>query len=113
MTGTLDESPIGETPVVARRIPFERISGADQYLVTFREGDHGIFSGRKRGRWRGEKDELFQQYIRMCTVAFWDAYLQGDDRARAWLTEGGFESVLGSDGVFEKKLQRPVAKKGR
>lgn len=104
MTGTLDNSPIGETVAEARRIPFDRITGADQYLVTFRDGDHGIFSGRKRPRWRGMKDELFQGLIRMGTIAFLDAYLREDEDAMTWLSGGGFESVLGADGVFEKKL---------
>lgn len=104
MTGTLDDSPIGDTKAAERRIPFDHIRGADQYLVTFTGGDHMIFSGHQRLRGGGEKDALFHDLIRMSTTAFWDAYLRDDASARKWLAEGGFAAVLGKDGVFEKKL---------
>ena len=55
MTGTLDDSPIGETKAAERRVPFDHITGADQYLITFSGGDHLIFSGR--GRMLGDARE--------------------------------------------------------
>jgi predicted dienelactone hydrolase len=108
MTGTLDDSPIGNSPAADRRVPFDHIVGAEQYLVIFKDGDHMIFSGRGRpagmfGGVLGKKDALFQELIRMSTTAFWDAYLRDDARAKAWLADGGFQSVLGQDGTFEKK----------
>lgn len=104
MTGTLDDSPVGDTSAKERRIPFDMIDGADQYLVTFTDGDHMIFSGR--GRLFGRKKEvLFQELIRMGTVAFWDAYLKGSGEAKAWLGEGDFAQALGQDGVLEQKLK--------
>ncbi len=103
MTGTKDSSPIGNTTPEERRLPFDHTNGADQFLVTFKDGDHMIFSGRGRMR-GGEKDEHFQMYIRMSSVAFWDGYLKGDAQGKAWLTGDGFEKVLGGDGAFEKKL---------
>ncbi|HUU09291.1 MAG TPA: hypothetical protein VM431_01980 [Phycisphaerae bacterium] len=58
------------------------------------------------------KDPRFHDLIRQSTTAFWDAYLKGDSAARKWLAEGGFEAVLGADGVFEKKLKgSPAAAK--
>ena len=63
---------------------------------------HMIFSGR--GRLPGNtSDELFQNYIKLSSTAFWDAYLKGDTTAKNWLKNGGFEKVLGKDGTFEKK----------
>lgn len=109
MTGTLDDSPIGETAAADRRLPFDHIAGADQYLVVFEGGDHMIFSGRSRSAaaaGRGEKDALFQDLIRQSTTAFWDAYLKADAEAMAWLADGGFASILGADGKFEKKGRR-------
>lgn len=109
MTGTEDSSPIGDTRPEDRRIPFDHIRAADQYLVTFAGGDHMVFSGR---RWRGgdaAKDPLFHDLIRQSTTAFWDAYLKDDPAARAWLAGGGFSAVLGKDGVFEKKLAAETA----
>ena len=103
MTGTRDSSPIGETRPEDRRIPFDRCHTSDQYLVIFKDGDHMVFSGRG-GMRGGEKDALYQSYIRVSSVAFWDAYLKEDAKAKKWLTGNGFQATLGSDGTFEKKL---------
>ncbi|HVP91269.1 MAG TPA: hypothetical protein VMS75_08645 [Terriglobales bacterium] len=103
MTGTLDDSPIGETQAADRRLPFDHIGAAEQYLVIFNGGDHMIFSGRPRAAGQGEKDSLFQDLIRQATTAFWDAYLLGDARAKAWLSGGGLAALLGGDGRLETK----------
>jgi predicted dienelactone hydrolase len=120
MTGTADDSPLSDTKAADRRIPFDHIKIADQYLVTFKGGDHMIFPGRLRPAGDGvktaggfdllpgmngnpEKDALFHEFILMSTTAFWDAYLKGDAAAKAWLAGGGFEAALGQDGTFEKK----------
>ncbi|MGQ9472312.1 MAG: alpha/beta hydrolase family protein [Candidatus Aminicenantales bacterium] len=107
MTGTLDDSPIGDTSAAERRLPFDYISEADQYLVIFNGGDHMIFSGRPLGATfgRSNKDALFQKIIVQASLAFWDAYLKEDGAARKWLAEGGFQSLLGPAGSFEKKLR--------
>lgn len=104
MTGTLDETVLSDVKPAERRVPFDNINGADQYLVTFIGGDHMVFSGRGRLP-GGAKDELFQDLIRQGTTAFWDAYLRGDERARSWLAEGGYAAALGRDASFEKKLR--------
>jgi predicted dienelactone hydrolase len=103
MTGAEDSSPIGETRPQDRRIPFDRCHNSDQFLVTLTGGDHMIFSGRGRMA-AGEKDALFQRYIRMSSIAFWDAYLKQNKKANEWLTGTGFEKILGTEGKFEKKL---------
>ncbi len=116
MTGTLDDSPIGDVKAADKRVPYDHITKADQYLVTFQGGDHMIFSGaavhggltRLVGKQRGmggdrSKDEHFQELIRSTTTAFWDAYLKGDAKAKAWLTEGACRKALGRDATFEHK----------
>jgi predicted dienelactone hydrolase len=114
MTGTLDDSPVGDTKAAERRLPYEHMNLADQYLVTFAGGDHMIFSGRPRRPenvvapgWHGsgQKDRLFQELIRTVTTAFWDAYLRDDAQAKGWLTGGGCETLLGDNAKFEKKLK--------
>jgi predicted dienelactone hydrolase len=103
MTGTLDTSPTGDTAAEDRRIPYDHITRADQYLVTFEGGDHMVFAGAKRLRGGGEKDAVFQDLIRQGSTAFWDAYLKDDEKAKKWLAEGGFGAALGRDGRFERK----------
>jgi len=103
MTGTRDTSPITDATAEERRIPFDRIDGAEQYLLTFTGGDHMVFSGRPRVMGGGENDQRFQNLILQATTAFWDAYLWGDAAAKAWLAGGGFQAVLGEAGTFEMK----------
>ena len=104
MTGTEDDSPIGDTKAAQRRIPYDHIHGADQYLVTFQGGDHMVFSGRFFQAER-PKDPRFHSLILQGTTAFWDAYLKGDAAARDWLARGGYAAVLGADGKLEEKLR--------
>lgn len=101
MTGTKDVSPINDTKAEERRIPFDKMPGPDNFLVTFEGGDHMIFSGRSGVRGDRSKDDVFHDLIRVSSTAFWDAYLNGDAAAKAWLSEGAFKKALGKEGVFE------------
>jgi predicted dienelactone hydrolase len=103
MTGTLDDSPIGDTKAAERRVPFDHIQAPCQYLVIFQGGDHMIFAGQRRQASQGEKDPRFRDLILQGTTAFWDAYLKGDAAAKSWLSRGGYAGVLGADGKLEVK----------
>lgn len=103
MTGTEDTSVVNDTTAEQRRIPYDHIVGADQYLLILTGGDHMVFSGVKRSGEKGAQDAVFHDLIRMSSTAFWDAYLKGDASARTWLANGHFESVLGAGGTFERK----------
>jgi predicted dienelactone hydrolase len=102
MTGTADDSPVGDTKAAERRIPYDHIHGVDQYLVTFQGGDHMIFYGGPLGAGR-PRDLPFHSLILQGSTAFWDAYLKGDAKAKAWLAGGGYAAVLGKDGKLEEK----------
>lgn len=99
MTGTEDNSPIGETKAENRRVPFDAIPQHDQYLVNFIGGDHAIFGGRTVRR---EKDAYFHEHIAKLTVAFLDAYLRGDQQQREWLKKDA-ASYLADSAKFESK----------
>lgn len=104
MTGTRDYSPINNTRPEERRIPFDHIRKAEQYLIIFKDGDHMVFAGSPRLTPSARKSDVrFHDLIRMSSTAFWDAYLKEDVKAKGWLREGGFEAVLGAEGTFEKK----------
>lgn len=103
MTGTLDDSPIGDTKAAERRIPFDHIAAAGQYLVIFQGGDHMIFAGQRLHANQGEKDPHFRDLILQGTTAFWDAYLKSDAAAKSWLAQGGYAGVLGAEGKLEVK----------
>jgi predicted dienelactone hydrolase len=104
MTGTRDDSPIGETRAAERRLPFDYTKSSDQYLVTFQNGDHMIFSDHQRLLSRGPQDARFHDLIRLSTTAFWDAYLKGEVAARNWLNNGGLTGALGAHATLEMKL---------
>ena len=104
MTGTADYSPIGETHPEERRVAFDHIHGADQFLLTLAGGDHNVFGGVSR-QVSPEKETQFKELICESSTSFWDAYLKGNAKAKAWLTND-FKIVLAADGTFELKQDK-------
>jgi len=100
LTGTADESPIHDTNPKERRVPFDSIQHAPQWLITFEGGDHMIFAGRS-AKLSAKQSAAMLDMIRQSTTAFWDAWLCGDDGAKRWLNEGGGKESLGDLGVME------------
>jgi predicted dienelactone hydrolase len=113
MTGTLDESPVGDAKAADRRVPFDHIPPtADQYLVIFQGGDHMVFSGRIQtigpmaGTGNPALDPTFQVMIQQSTTAFWDAYLKSDEKAKKWLADGPCKTMLGQNATLEIKAAK-------
>ena len=106
MTGTLDNSPIGETKAADRRIIFDEMNRAETCLVIFNGADHMTFSGHIIPR---ASDAQFHPLILAGSNAFWDAYLKDNSAAKEWLYNGGFASLIGEKGTFEKKLPQAVS----
>lgn len=104
MTGTRDNSPIGETTASERRLLFDRMTSPDACLLTFNGADHMTFSGRRQ---QSPDDFRFQKLICEASTAYWDAWLRGDSAAKAWLYDGGFTRLLGDAGSFETKPAHP------
>ncbi|MCE5229427.1 hypothetical protein LLG95_07505 [bacterium] len=104
ITGTRDESPIGTSTAADRRIPFDNMFVADNYLLILNGGDHMIFSGRRFAPELRKRDERFHELILASSTAFWDAYLRDDEMARSWLADGEFEEDIVGEATFEKKF---------
>ena len=103
MTGTKDNSPIGQTSPEERRIPYDHIKCPEQYLITFKDGDHMVFSGRRRGA-PGKNDPLYHELILTASTAFWDAYLKGYKKALDFLKQNdGLRKTLGQSATLEIK----------
>jgi predicted dienelactone hydrolase len=100
MTGTLDDSPLGDTKASERRIIFDKTTHAETCLVIFNGADHMTFSGHIIPR---ASDAVFHPLICAGSAAFWDAYLRGNAAAKDWLYNGGFAALIGDKGTFEKK----------
>jgi predicted dienelactone hydrolase len=107
MTGTKDESPIrGDSTPAERRIPFDTITRAEQFLLILDGARHDAFGDADRPLRR--RDTSYMPLILPSSTAFLDAYLKGDAAALAWLRDGGFKARLGAGGTFETKLPAPA-----
>jgi predicted dienelactone hydrolase len=103
ITGTADNSIVATTQASQRRLPFDNMHGADQYLVTFYGADHMTYSGHLRAANSGH-DAMFQRLIAECSAVFWDAYLKDDAGARAWLAGQAIRAHLAATARVETKL---------
>lgn len=101
MTGTEDDSPINSTKAADRPIPFLNMPAGGKYLITFEGGDHMVFSPVQRlGH---PQDKTIIRLVKIMSLAFWDAYLKGDQQAEKWLKESGARETLGKDASYQRK----------
>ncbi len=96
LTGTNDRVVIQPIDPADRKIPFEKTTAAEQYLLVLNKADHMTFSGR------GTMGRKFSAAIQQSTTAFLDAYLKRDDQAKTWLRES-FKRELKDDGTLDWK----------
>lgn len=105
MTGTLDGSPLEpDMDPADRQFPYRNISGPRQYLLVLEGGDHMVFSGRDPAAGRSAHRELYPRFhdiIKQGSLAFWEATLNNDARAKAWLEGGAFARYVAGDGAFD------------
>lgn len=85
MTGTHDNSPIGNTTVANRLEVFAALPPGNKYELVLEGGEHSAFTdhaviGRKKIR-----NPNHHRVILALSTAFWDGYLQGNREALAWL----------------------------
>jgi len=104
MSGTLDDSPLGDTKAKDRRVPFDGLTFCDRYFINFEGGDHMIFSGRAKSE--RKQDAEYQRCIKQSSLAFLDMYLKHDAKAAAWFTGKGLPDYLGKLATVESKLIR-------
>jgi predicted dienelactone hydrolase len=101
LTGTHDDGVlITSVKPADRRIPFENIKAAGQYLVIFKDGTHSVFTGGWKGK-EQKNDPIIQGLTRTASTAFWQAYLKDDAEARTWLDRGGLKKTLGEEATLE------------
>lgn len=106
MTGTKDDFSIrpGETDTARKRtLPFQVMKGAPATLVVLTDGDHMVFSGRQELGQARPLDERHRQIVKAAALAFWDAYLRGDDAALHWLRDGGLARFAADNARVESK----------
>lgn len=112
MTGTLDDAPNGDFEAPARRIPFDRISNVDQWLLILEGANHFTFGGDPNPQLRGRTFGYpalprHHDLIKAGALAFWRWTLKRDAGEQAFLNGDGFRSLLASGDTFEAKSARP------
>ncbi|WP_035602846.1 alpha/beta fold hydrolase [Haloferula sp. BvORR071] len=100
MTGTLDDSPIGNSKAEDRLKVFPAIVNAPAWQVVFDKATHMSF-GERPLKGEATPDPRYHRAILALTTAFWDAELKGDSTAKAWLNGEGSKSVLKPEDKWE------------
>ncbi|MGC8763904.1 MAG: hypothetical protein ACP5VN_09795 [Acidobacteriota bacterium] len=103
MTGTEDEAPIGgQTPASPREV-FPALPPGSKYELVLFGAQHGVFTDAPLAWERPRPNPRHHRAILALSTAFWDAYLRGDGRARAWLEGAGPPTVLHPADLWQKK----------
>jgi predicted dienelactone hydrolase len=99
MYGSRDFGPFGEPPVW-RSEAFAKGPAGNKYEVELEGATHMGFAGLRR-----DKDHRVQvfQCAQIETLAFWDAYLKQDPKARQYLNSNDLEKFSGDIARFAKK----------
>jgi predicted dienelactone hydrolase len=93
MTGTEDNSPIGDTKPEDRLKVFPNLTNAPAWQVVFDKANHMSF-GQRDLAGKPPKNERYHQAILALSTAFWDATLRDDKAAKEWLNGEGAKKTL-------------------
>ncbi len=99
MTGTEDASPIEGFGYEHRLVVAEHSSHPDQYVLVKEGGDHMVYNGTRGKLEANPLRPRHEEIVQAVALAFWDAYLKGDEAAMNWL-RSGVQDWLGGDGAL-------------
>ena len=99
MYGSRDFGPFGQEPVW-RSEPFEKAPVGNKYRVELEGGTHMGFAAPFPGG--NHRVEVFQ-CAKLETLAFWDAYLKQDPKARQYVESHGLQEYSGDAARFANK----------
>lgn len=94
MTGTLDNSPIGDVKAEARLKVFPALPKGSKYELVLDGAEHSFPTERPLPAEHRARNPNHQRAVLAISTAFWDAYLKDDPDARKWLDGAGPRSVL-------------------
>jgi predicted dienelactone hydrolase len=100
MTGTEDDSPIGNQTPEDRLNVFPHLKIAPAWQVVFEGADHMDF-GQRSLKGKEINGTRYHQAILALSTAFWDATLKKDSAANTWLRGDDARSVLEAKDVWE------------
>jgi predicted dienelactone hydrolase len=103
MTGTKDDSPIGEADAASRLAVFPALPPGHKYELVLFSAEHSAFTDRALPGDREPRNPNHHRAILALSTAFWDAYLRNDTNARVWLDGSGAGGVLEKEDCWTKK----------
>jgi predicted dienelactone hydrolase len=103
MTGTHDTSPIGGQTVESRQAVFPALPAGDKYELVLHKAEHSAFTDRPLPGDKERRNPNNHRAILALSTAFWDAYLQQDPAAKAWLAGPGASGILEKDDRWQRK----------
>ena len=103
LTGTADDSPVGETEPADRLKVFPALPPGQKYELVLDKARHSAFSDRLLPGDRGGRNPNHHKAILAVSTAFWDAYLRDDASAKAWLDGEGPRRVLDPADSWKRK----------
>ena len=103
MTGTKDASPIGGATPESRQAVFPALPPGDKFEVVLNNAEHSAFSDRTLPGETQPRNPNHHRVVLALTTAFWDAYLQNNAEAKAWLMGDGPRGILEAADKWEKK----------
>ncbi len=104
MTGTLDNSLVGNQTPASRREVFPALPAEGKaYELVLYNAEHSAFNERALPGDTQPRNPNHHRAILAISTAFWDAWLGKDAGARAWLDGDGPRSMLEAADVWQRK----------
>jgi hypothetical protein len=103
LTGTEDDSPIGDLEPARRLEVYPALPPGGKYELVLFGAEHSAFGDRPLAADRAPRNPNHHRAVLALTTAFWDAWLRDDSAARAWLDGDGPRSVLETKDRWQRK----------
>ncbi|GMW03456.1 MAG: hypothetical protein AMXMBFR84_45900 [Candidatus Hydrogenedentota bacterium] len=103
MTGTEDISPIGDIDVESRLAVYPALPPGSKYEVVLDGAKHSAFSDRALPGDRNGRNPNHHRVIVALSTAFWDAYLKGEESAKAWLDGDSPRLIMDEKDRWQRK----------
>ena len=101
MTGSKDTDPIRRELTGKDRLqPYQNMPPGDKYSLWLEGAHHWTFGDGRQNRIPDPKHHL---YIKICSLAFWDAYLKESDSARQYLKSGTINKISAGSARLDYK----------
>lgn len=103
LTGTEDNSPIGDTDAKSRLEVYPALPSGGKYELVLDKATHGAFAdGGLLGK-ADKRNPNHHKAILAVSTAFWDAYLRDDADAKKWLDGDDVRKVLDKEDKWQRK----------